>query len=77
MRLQRFTIVIGVAWLLFWALMVSVAVEDDLRDGGRRLWQPILWESSSMLAATSLLAIQRHCTRSHDHLLATPWRPRG
>ncbi|HEX8613127.1 MAG TPA: histidine kinase [Telluria sp.] len=74
MRLQRSTIVIGVAWLLFWALMVSVAVEDYLRDGGTRLWQPVLWESSSMLAATVLLAVQRHFTRRHDHLLATPWR---
>lgn len=74
MRLQRTTIVIGVAWLLFWALMVSVAVEDYLRDGGDRLWQPVLWESSSMLAATILLALQRHLTRRHDHLLATPWR---
>lgn len=74
MRLQRSTIVIGVAWLLFWALMVSVAVEDYLRDGGQTLWQPVLWESSSMLAATILLAIQRRATRRHDHLLATPLR---
>jgi two-component system LytT family sensor kinase len=74
MRLQRSTIVIGVAWLLFWGLMVSVAVEDYLRDGGTRLWQPVLWESSSMLAATVLLALQRHVTRRHDGLLATPWR---
>ncbi|MDQ1918941.1 sensor histidine kinase [Massilia pseudoviolaceinigra] len=74
MRLQRSTTVIGVAWLLFWALMVSVAVEDYLRDGGKTLWQPVLWESSSMLAATSLLALQRRLTRNYDHLLATPWR---
>ncbi|NHZ41413.1 sensor histidine kinase [Massilia aquatica] len=74
MPLQRTTIVIGVAWLLFWALMVSVAVEDYLRDGGTMLWQPVLWESSSMLAATVLLAIQRRLTRRYDDLLATPWR---
>ncbi|MDM5179961.1 histidine kinase [Massilia sp. DJPM01] len=74
MRLERFTIVIGVAWLLFWALMVSVAVEDYLRDGGKTVWQPVLWESSSMLAASSLLALQRRLTRKYDYLLATPWR---
>lgn len=73
MRLQRSTIVIGVAWLLFWALMVSVAVEDYLRDGGKAVWQPVLWESSSMVAATGLLALQRRLTRKYDDLLASPW----
>ncbi|NHZ35012.1 sensor histidine kinase [Massilia rubra] len=74
MRLQRSTIVTGVAWLLFWSLLVSVAIEDYLRDGGTKLWQPVLWESSSMVAATFLLAIQRRFTRRYDYLLATPWR---
>ena len=67
-------IAILVAWLLFWAMMVSVAVQDYLRDGGSELWEPVLWETSSMVAATALMFVQRHFTRPYDHLLARPWR---
>ena len=53
MRLQRSTLVIVLAWLLFWALMVLVAIEDFRRDGATGgIWQPILWETSSALVAT-------------------------
>jgi two-component system LytT family sensor kinase len=70
----RTGLVIGLAWILFWLLMVSVAVQDYLRDGGDRLWQPVLWETSSMVAATLLLLVQRHFTKPYDHLLSRPWR---
>ena len=66
--------VIAAAWLLFWLMMVSVAVEDYLRDHGRHLWQPVLWESSSMIAATVLMLVQRRLARPYDVLLAQPWR---
>lgn len=71
---MRIPIVIAVAWLLFWALMVSVAVQDYAREEGTAYWQPVLWETSSVFAATLLLLIQRHFTRRHDHLLAYPGR---
>jgi hypothetical protein len=71
---QRARTAIGVAWLLFWMLMVTVAVQDYLRDGGTAIWQPVLWECSSMLTATVLLLAQRRATRRFDHLIATPWR---
>jgi len=74
MPLSRTSISIGAAWILFWLLMVSVAVQDYLRDDGQYLWQPILWESSSMVAATILLAVQRYFARPYDYLLAQPWR---
>ena len=70
----RTRIVIGAAWMLFWALMVAVAVQDYARDEGTAYWQPVLWETSSMLTATALLLVQRHFTRRHDHLLAHPGR---
>ena len=35
---------------------------SNLRDGGHALWQPVLWETSSMVAATILLLVQRHFT---------------
>lgn len=72
---RRATLSLLSAWLLFWALMVATAVQDFLRhDDHGPLWQPILWESSSMAVATLLLAVQRLWTRRHDILLATPAR---
>lgn len=74
MRPARIQLAIGVAWVLFWGLMVTVAVQDYLRDGGTAIWQPVLWESSSMVTATILLLAQRRITRRYDHLLGAPWR---
>lgn len=71
---HRSTIVATCAWLLFWGLMVLVALEDYRRDGGNAPWQPILWETSSALVATALFLLQRRCTARHDALVATPWR---
>jgi two-component system LytT family sensor kinase len=63
------------AWLLFWLLMVAVAVQDILRsEPGTALWKPVLWESSSMLVATVLMLTQLRLTRRWHHLLAFPWR---
>ena len=70
----RTLIVIGAAWLLFWALMVAVALQDYARDDGKAYWQPVLWETSSMFAATMLLLVQHRFTRRHDRLLAQPGR---
>lgn len=64
----------AIAWLLFWTLMVLVALEDYRRDGGTAYWQPVLWESSSACVASFLLLLQRRATARYDHLIATPWR---
>lgn len=44
--------------VLFWALMVAVAVQDYRRDGGQHLWEPIFWESSSALVGTFIFYLQ-------------------
>jgi hypothetical protein len=62
------------AWLLFWAMMVATAVQDFLRNDHGPLWQPVLWESSSMVTATILLFLQRRYTARYDALVATPSR---
>jgi len=74
MNPTRSKIAAAIAWLLFWTLMVLVAVEDFRRDGGTAWWQPVLWESSSACVATLLLVAQRRATARYDHLIATPWR---
>ncbi len=64
----------AIAWLLFWSLMVLVAVEDYRRDGGSAWWQPVLWETSSALVCTALLLLQRRFSARFDHLITAPWR---
>jgi two-component system LytT family sensor kinase len=63
------------AWLLFAGLMMAVSVQDYARSGaGSQYWQPLLWESSSMLVGTALMLLQLRLTRRWHGLLATPWR---
>lgn len=71
---SRTRLLLILAWLLFWGLMVSTAVQDFIHDGGREYWKPVLWETSSALTCTLLLLIQRHMTRKHDALIASPPR---
>jgi signal transduction histidine kinase len=71
----RSKLIIVLSWLLFWSLMVAVAVQDylaDQHDGA--LWKPVLWETSSMAVATALLLVQRHFTARHNGLIVRPWR---
>jgi two-component system LytT family sensor kinase len=73
--MTRSKLVPAIAWTLFWLLMVSVAVQDYIKDeDGHAYWQPVLWETSSMLAITALLLVQRHFTHRHQRLIGTPRR---
>jgi sensor histidine kinase YesM len=75
MPMTRTRVTFSLAYILFWMLMVWVSVQDYYRNGdGNAVWQPILWETSSMVVATLLLLVQGHFTRRHQHLLAKPWR---
>lgn len=75
MNATRTKLVFGLAWILFWGLLTWVAVQDYIRDNdGTDYWKPVLWETSSMVAATILLVIQRHFARRYDYLIAQPWR---
>jgi two-component system LytT family sensor kinase len=63
------------AWLLFWVLMILVAVQDfERNEHSAAVWKPILWEGSSALVSTLLALVQIHGSRGDDHLLATPSR---
>jgi len=61
-------------WALFWALMISVAVQDNLRNPYIHWWQPLLWEGSSAFVATLWLVYQRHATRNWEVHLQEPLR---
>lgn len=63
------------AWAAFWLLMATVAVQDHLHDSGpHSLWRPLLWEGSSCLVASAMLALMwRHMPRD-DSLLTQPAR---
>lgn len=75
MTTPRRNAVFILAWLLFWVLMVLVAVQDFVRNGhGRELWKPVLWETSSALVTSVLILVQLRATRKADRLLGTPWR---
>jgi Histidine kinase len=39
-------------WVMFWLLMITVAVEDNLHNPRVRWWEPVSWESSSALVLT-------------------------
>lgn len=65
---------LAVGWLLFWALLAAVAVQDHLRGGHHDLWRPLLWEGSSCLVLTPLAWWFWRAQPAHDALLARPWR---
>jgi hypothetical protein len=39
-------------WIAFWLLMISVSVQEALRNPLTRWWEPVVWEGSSALVAT-------------------------
>ncbi|USX29129.1 histidine kinase [Oxalobacteraceae bacterium OTU3CINTB1] len=74
MRPTRTQTIIAVAWVLFWLLMTTTAVQEYLRENDHGVWKPILWETSSAFTGTVLLILQRYFTRRHDHLISSPLR---
>jgi two-component system LytT family sensor kinase len=74
MRPTRTQTIIAVAWVLFWLLMITTAVQEYLRDNDHGVWKPMLWETSSAFTSSLLILAQRYFTRRHDHLIASPLR---
>jgi two-component system, LytTR family, sensor kinase len=66
--------VLAAIWGLFWLLMIVVAVQDGWDEPRIRWWQPLLWECSSALVLTGLVAGLLRCGALLRPLLATPWR---
>ena len=66
--------VLYVIWGLCCVLMIAVAVSDYFRDGGRRWWEPVVWEGSSMLFVTGLLIAQRRLGKRYSVYVEQPAR---
>lgn len=64
---------LALGWLVFWLLMIAVAVQDHLRNAGKSIWEPIFWESSSAIVGTLLLLMQARLLTNQE-LLQTPRR---
>jgi len=71
-RLSRADIALYFLWGMFWLLMLAVGVQDYLRNGGKHLWQPILWESSSLAVATFWIVLQRRAGRRYASYIDQP-----
>jgi signal transduction histidine kinase len=75
MLITRRNFIFVLAWLLFWTLMILVAVQDFQRnEHSPDLWKPVLWEGSSALVATVLILVQLRFGRGHDELPGSPLR---
>lgn len=70
--LRRPDFVLYFLWGMFWLLMLTVAVQDYLRSGGKQLWQPILWEGTSLAMATFWVVLQRRADWRYAAYLDRP-----
>jgi sensor histidine kinase YesM len=61
-------------WTLFWLLMISVAIQDNLDESDTQWWEPVLWETSSCFMGSLWLLAERRAARSWNALLHTPLR---
>ena len=59
-------------WGMFWLLMLAVGVQDYVRNGGTRFWQPILWEGTSLMIATFWVVLQRRVHQRYATYLDRP-----
>src|SRR5262249_45641025 len=59
-------------WGMFWLLMLAVGIQDYIRNGGKHLWQPILWEVSSLAVATFWIVLQRRAGRRYAIYIDRP-----
>jgi sensor histidine kinase YesM len=70
--LSRPDFVLYFLWGMFWLLMLTVAVQDYIRSGGKQLWQPILWEGTSLAMATLWVVLQRRVDQRYAVYLDRP-----
>jgi hypothetical protein len=63
-----------VLWLLFWLIMIVVAVQDTLFNDDIAWWEPLLWEGSSCVFATCWFLLAPRAQRRYGEYLDRPAR---
>jgi hypothetical protein len=71
-RVSRSDFALYFLWGMFWLLMIAIALQDYLHDRGTRLWQPILWEGSSLAVATFWVVLQRRYRHRYEAYIDQP-----
>jgi hypothetical protein len=71
-RFSRPDIVLFFLWGTFWLLMLAVGIQDYVRNGGKQVWQPILWEGTSLAVATFWVVLQRRVHQRYAEYLDRP-----
>lgn len=61
-------------WLAFCVVKVSGATLLYRLYNGGDFWQPVLWESSSLLVASALMALHYRLVHQTRELVGQPWR---
>ena len=59
-------------WAVFWLLMISVSMENELRNPFTRWWEPVLWEGSSALVSTAWMFLAFRVRGRYALYLDTP-----
>lgn len=59
-------------WALFWLLMITVSIEEHLRDSDISWWEPVLWEGSSALVASCWMLIAMRASNRYTRYLDRP-----
>jgi len=61
-----------VLWAVFWLLMISVSIGNELHDPLTRWWEPVLWEGSSALVSTGWMLLAVHARGRYAQYLDRP-----
>lgn len=61
-------------WLAFCVAKLSGAVLLHRLYNGGDLWQPALWESTSLVVASGIMALHYRLVRRSSELVGQPWR---
>ncbi|WP_426688808.1 sensor histidine kinase [Rhodanobacter ginsengiterrae] len=59
-------------WAVFWLLMISVSIENELHNPAARWWEPVLWEGSSALISTGWMWLAVRVRGRHAPYLDQP-----
>ena len=62
------------AWAIFWVLLLTISVQENLHSRHGAFWQPLLWEGTSCLVASAVVWLLWRKLPRQDVHLTKPWR---